>query len=197
MTANPAFPRKPPSTGEFGQKNLHAEPECGPCPAILIGNFPMLTSASKRKSGFTLLEIMIVVAIILDIAVMAMPSFIRSRKFTQDTRFMVDLRAASDGFDMYAAEHSSYPPNAGPGVIPAGMQQYLAGMDWTGRTSIGGTWNWDNNRNGSIAAVGVLFQEGEADDVRMASIDERLDNGILTTGGFRKKTENIYAHVTE
>jgi prepilin-type N-terminal cleavage/methylation domain-containing protein len=157
----------------------------------------MTTSAMKRKAGFSLLEILIVVAIILDIALIAMPSYVRARKFTQDTRFMTDLRAASDGFDMYAAERSSYPPNAGPGVVPPGMQQYLSGMNWTGPTPIGGTWNWDNNRNGSIAAVGVLFSNGQGDDVRMASIDERLDNGILTTGGFRKKTDDLFAHITE
>jgi len=143
-----------------------------------------------------LLEIMIVVAIIADILVIALPSFTRARKFTQDTRFMTDLRTAVDGFEMYAAERSSYPPNAGPGVVPAGMQQYLSGMDWSSPTTIGGTWNWDNNRNGSVAAVGVLFN-GNGDDVRMASIDERMDNGILTTGGFRKKTSDIFALVIE
>ena len=55
----------------------------------------------------------------------------------------------------------------------------------------------DNDRNGSVAAVGVLFADGKGDDVRMAEIDERLDNGVLTTGGFRKKTDNIYVHITE
>ena len=157
----------------------------------------MKLSRKKRNAGFTLVEIMIVAAIIADLALIAMPSYVRSRKFTQDTRFMTDIRAAVDGFDMYAAEHSSYPPNAGAGVIPAGMQQYLAGMDFTGPTPIGGTWNWDNNRNGSVAAVGVLFSAGGGDDVRMASIDERMDNGILTTGGFRKKTDDLYTHVIE
>jgi prepilin-type N-terminal cleavage/methylation domain-containing protein len=152
----------------------------------------------KRNSGFTLLELMIVIAIIADLAVIAMPSFYRSRAFAQDTRFMTDLRAAVDGFDMYAAEHSSYPPNAaGAGVIPTGMQQYLAGMDWSNGTTIGGTWNWDHDRNGSVAAVGVLFANGSGDDVRMADIDERMDNGILTTGGFRKKTADIYAQIIE
>ncbi len=156
----------------------------------------MNLSAKKRNRGFSLIEILIVVAIIADIGAIAMPSYMRARKFTQDTRFMSDLRAATDGFDMYSAEHNSYPPNAGTGVIPAGMQQYLAGMDFAGPTPIGGTWNWDNNRNGSVAAVGVLFSGG-GDDLRMAEIDERLDNGILTTGGFRKKTADIYARVIE
>ncbi|HYR59515.1 MAG TPA: type II secretion system protein [Chthoniobacteraceae bacterium] len=150
----------------------------------------------KKNSGFSLLEIMIVVAIIADIVVIAVPSYMRSRQFTQDTRFMTDLRTAVDGFEMYAAERSSYPPNAAPGVVPAGMQQYLSGVDWSNPNTLGGSWNWDNNRNGSVAAVGVLFPGG-GDDVRMSSIDERMDNGILTTGGFRKKTENIYALVIE
>jgi type II secretory pathway pseudopilin PulG len=143
-----------------------------------------------------LIEILIVVAILADIAVIATPSYMRARKFTQDTRFMTDLRTAVDGFEMYAAERSSYPPNAGSGVVPAGMQQYLANMDWSSPTPIGGVWNWDNNRNGSVAAVGVLFS-GNGDDVRMATIDERMDNGILTTGGFRKKTADIFALVIE
>jgi prepilin-type N-terminal cleavage/methylation domain-containing protein len=151
----------------------------------------------KRHSAFSLLEIMIVIAILADIVVIAMPSFIRSRKFAQDTRFMTDLRTAASAFEVYAAERNSYPPNAGPGVIPAGMQQYLGGMDWSSATPIGGTWNWDNNRNGSVAAVGVLFSNGSGDDVRMADIDERIDNGILTTGGFRKKTSDVYAQVIE
>jgi prepilin-type N-terminal cleavage/methylation domain-containing protein len=157
----------------------------------------MNTSAKKRNSGFSLLEIMIVVAILADLALIALPAFIRARDFAQDTRFMTDLRTATDGFEMYASEHNSYPPNAGTGVVPAGMQQYLAGMDWTSPTTIGGNWNWDNNQNGSVAAVGVLFPNASGDDVRMADIDERIDNGILSTGGFRKQTDSIYAHIIE
>lgn len=151
---------------------------------------------TKRNAAFTLLELMIVIAILADIVAIAMPSFIRSRKFAQNTRFMADLRTAVDGFEMYASERNSYPPNSGTGVVPAGMQQYLTNLDWSATTSIGGVWNWDNNRNGSVAAVGVLYS-GDGDDVRMADIDDRLDNGILTTGGFRKQTDDIYAMIIE
>lgn len=157
----------------------------------------MTNSAQKKNSGFSLLEILIVIAIILDLALIALPSFYRSRQFAQDTRFMTDLRVASDGFDTYAAEHSSYPPNSTPGVVPTGMQQYLSGVDWSSQTTIGGQWNWDNNRNGSIAAVGVIFTNGSVNDVRMAAIDARIDNGILSTGGFRKTTSSIFAKVIE
>jgi len=151
---------------------------------------------TKRNAGFTLLELMIVIAILADIVAIAMPSFIRSRKFAQNTRFLSDLRTAVDGFEMYATERNSYPPNSGAGIPPAGMQQYLANLDWAAPTSIGGNWNWDNNRNGSVAAVGVEFH-GDGDDVRMADIDDRIDNGILTTGGFRKRTDDIYATIIE
>lgn len=150
----------------------------------------------KRNSAFSLIEIMIVVAIIADLAVIAMPSFMHARKFAQDTRFMTDLRAAADGFEMYDAERSSYPPNAGAGVVPAGMQQYIGTVDWGAPTPLGGAWNWDNNRNGSVAAVGVLFN-GDGDDLRMGGIDERMDNGVLTTGAFRKKTPDLYSLVLE
>ena len=48
-----------------------------------------------------------------------------------------------------------------------------------------------------IAGYDNLKELKPGDDVRMANIDERMDNGILTTGGFRKKTEDIFAHIIE
>ena len=149
----------------------------------------------KRLAAFTLLEIMIVVAIIADVIIIAVPSFLRSRKFAQNARFTSDLRAATTAFVMYAAENSKYPPNAVPGVVPAGMSIYLQGFNWGGVNSLSGRWNWDNNRNGVTAGVGVMLPS--SDDLRMTDIDERIDNGILITGGFRKVTGTTYSHLIE
>lgn len=149
----------------------------------------------KRLAAFTLLEIMIVVAIIADVIIIAVPSFIRSRKFAQNTRFTSDLRAATTAFEMYAAENSKYPPNSTFGVVPAGMQIYLQGFNWGATNTIGGRWDWDNNRNGALAAVAVILPW--SDDLRMTDIDERIDNGFLTTGGFRKQTSVRYSHLIE
>lgn len=150
----------------------------------------------KINSGFSMLELMISVAIIADIAVIAVPSFLRSREFAQNSRFASDLRTAVDAFEMYAAESNGYPPNAPSAVIPPGMDQYLQAMNWTGSNTIAGQWAWDNNRNGSVAAVCVEFSSAP-DDLRMVRIDERIDNGILTTGAFRKISETRYGFIIE
>lgn len=150
----------------------------------------------KSNAAFSMLELMISVAIVADIAVIAVPSFIRSREFAQDSRFASDLRTAVDAFEMYAAENNGYPPNAPTATVPMGMDQYLRAMNWSAGNTIGGEWAWDNNRNGSVAAVCVAFR-GAADELRMVRIDERIDNGILTTGAFRKISDNRYGFIIE
>jgi len=150
----------------------------------------------KSNAAFNMLELMISVAILADIAVIAVPSFVRSREFAQDARFANDLRAAVDAFEMYAAENNGYPPNAPTATVPPGMDQYLRAMTWSAGNSIGGEWAWDNNRNGSVAAVCVDFRF-RADEVRMSRIDERIDNGILATGAFRKISDTRYGYIIE
>ena len=52
----------------------------------------MLTKLNTRRGGFTLVEIMIVVAIIALLAAIAVPNFLRARKRSQATRCLEDLR---------------------------------------------------------------------------------------------------------
>jgi prepilin-type N-terminal cleavage/methylation domain-containing protein len=60
--------------------------------------------SSKRRGGFTLVEIMIVVAIIALLAAIAVPGFLRSRKRSQATRILNDLRMIDSAVDQYAIE---------------------------------------------------------------------------------------------
>jgi prepilin-type N-terminal cleavage/methylation domain-containing protein len=59
-----------------------------------------------RRSGFTLVEIMIVVAIIALLAAIAVPGFLRARKRSQASRVINDLRLISSAMDQYAIEAS-------------------------------------------------------------------------------------------
>ena len=52
----------------------------------------MLNKLNKRRGGFTLVEIMIVVAIIALLAAIAVPGFLRARKRSQASRIINDLR---------------------------------------------------------------------------------------------------------
>lgn len=54
--------------------------------------------------GFTLVEIMIVVAIIALLAAIAVPGFLRARKRSQASRILNDLRLIDSAVDQYAIE---------------------------------------------------------------------------------------------
>jgi prepilin-type N-terminal cleavage/methylation domain-containing protein len=62
--------------------------------------------SSKSRGGFTLVEIMIVVAIIALLAAIAVPGFLRARKRAQATRILNDLRMIDSAVDQYAVETS-------------------------------------------------------------------------------------------
>ena len=64
----------------------------------------MLNRINKRRGGFTLVEIMIVVAIIALLAAIAVPGFLRARKRAQASRILNDLRLIDSAVDQYAIE---------------------------------------------------------------------------------------------
>ena len=63
------------------------------------------THKSHRR-GFTLVEIMIVVAIIALLASIAVPNFLRARKRSQASRILEDLRVLDQATDEYAIENN-------------------------------------------------------------------------------------------
>src|SRR5260370_24190449 len=65
----------------------------------------MHTRPLKQK-GFTLVEIMIVVAIIALLAAIAVPGFMRARKRSQASRILNDLRLIDSAVDQYAIENN-------------------------------------------------------------------------------------------
>jgi prepilin-type N-terminal cleavage/methylation domain-containing protein len=63
-----------------------------------------MKTASKNHLAFTLVEIMIVVAIIALLASIAVPGFLRARKRAQASRILNDLRLIDAAIDQYAIE---------------------------------------------------------------------------------------------
>ena len=66
----------------------------------------MPQKTKKIQQGFTLVEIMIVVAIIALLAAIAIPGFLRARKRTQATIVLDNLRLIDGAKDQYAVENS-------------------------------------------------------------------------------------------
>jgi prepilin-type N-terminal cleavage/methylation domain-containing protein len=76
----------------------------------------------KYKSAFTLVEIMVVVAIIALLASIAVPNFLRARKRSQATRILEDLRIIDASIDEYAIENNKA---GGATVNWTDIQSYL------------------------------------------------------------------------
>ena len=82
----------------------------------------MLKNINKRRGGFTLVEIMIVVAIIALLAAIAVPGFLRARKRSQATRILNDLRMIDSAVDQYAIETNK---STGNGVAVGDWTNYV------------------------------------------------------------------------
>ena len=66
----------------------------------------MFKKLHTKHAGFTLVEIMIVVAIIALLAAIAVPGFLRARKRSQASKILNDLRMIDGAVDQYALETS-------------------------------------------------------------------------------------------
>lgn len=97
----------------------------------------MKTKFSQGRQGFTLVEIMIVVAIIALLASIAVPGFLRARKRSQASRIINDLRLIDSAVDMYAIENNKATGNVvavtdWTRYIKPGTNLYLTGRDILG-----------------------------------------------------------------
>jgi len=66
----------------------------------------LYSPSSKANKAFTLVEIMIVVAIIALLAAIAIPNFMRARKRSQATSFLNTLRMIDGAKEQYCMEHN-------------------------------------------------------------------------------------------
>jgi len=66
----------------------------------------MFKKITTKRGGFTLVEIMIVVAIIALLAAIAVPGFLRARKRSQASKIINDLRMIDSAVDQYAIENA-------------------------------------------------------------------------------------------
>lgn len=152
----------------------------------------------RRPIGFTLIEILIVVVILGILAGLTIPQFVNATQDTQEASFVTDIKALARSIVLFELENGVYPEDAASGVIPAGLDDYIAHFNWS-ETPIGGVWDTEFQSFGIVSAVGVHFNGVGTthDDAYMVEIDAVLDDGNLTTGAFQRLEAGRYYWIVQ
>ena len=117
-----------------------------------------------EKAGFTLIEIMIVVAIIALLAAIAIPNVLRGRTSANEAAAVGNLRALTSGNEMYRSVNNVYAQTANwqadmypAGGVPAfGPQPFNIAM--TGQTVQGYNYTFNGRPAGCTDAAGNCTQ---------------------------------------
>jgi general secretion pathway protein G len=68
------------------------------------------TGRARRSAGFTLIELMVVMTIIVTLATIAMVQYRQSVQLARESVLKTDLFAMRDAIDQYYADKNQYPP---------------------------------------------------------------------------------------
>ena len=80
----------------------------------------------RMKRAFTLIELLIVVAIIAILAAIAVPNMLEAQMRAKVSRALADMRNVATALEAYAADHTKYPPHGE--VLANGTQNYPASL---------------------------------------------------------------------
>lgn len=147
---------------------------------------------ASATAGFTLVELMIVVAILALLITLAVPSYLRARERTQMVSMTTTLQNFANQFTIFNVEERTWPDNRGPGVYPnrvdgvvyPGMQQMIPLDVWNTPPIYGGEFDWDHDNRGVTAAICVV--NCLATNEEKLAMDDHIDDGNLNKGSFRR-----------
>jgi type II secretory pathway pseudopilin PulG len=141
-------------------------------------------------------DVLLVGFVVATMIAAAVAGVARQRHAIARERFAQDLVATAAAFREYLGKNPSGPADTAPGVVPAGMEPYLANLHWTAPTPAGGLYRWTyrvpSPQSEPAARAGLIevtsFPPGPAFTLSPADlleIDRQIDDGNLATGNFR------------
>ncbi len=155
------------------------------------------TDKAWRGLGFTLVELMVVVAIISILVAAVVPTIANIRRRSLASALGNDLRVFAATFDTYAHETGTWPAEVDAGVLPPEVASRMNSNAWLRPTPIGGQYNWDAGQMHAgvkyraaiaVSSTGVSPLVENAD--LLQTIDRVIDDGNLSSGNFRLGADN-------
>ncbi len=150
---------------------------------------------TDTRSGFTLVEIMIVVVIVGVLAALALPSIQLVRENSRNSAVMNDLRVFANAFTAYHLESGEWPEDRMPGIFPPEMDGWLSDNRFNRETPLGGLYDWDPASSGSkpADATAVVTVRGyTVPHSQIVRLLDRYDDGSADTGRIRSSEGNLF-----
>ena len=130
----------------------------------------MFKNKKARRNGFTLIELVIVIAVLGILAGLAIPRFLNSRAQAEGAKLLGDLRTIDSAISIYQAKTGSYPENLNALVT----EKYLAAIPSppTGTMLV-------NNNNGIEKSYTAADAEYKLTDTRATYTSSELSKGAV------------------
>ena len=129
----------------------------------------------RRAGGFTLLELMIVVAVIGILAALALPSYFDSVRKGQRSEAVAALAQVQQAQERWRATHSAYATNSD--LTPA----WPTGLG-VGSPTSGGLYTISIDATGYTATATAVSGKSQANDTHCSTMRVRLKGGNLQYG---------------
>lgn len=134
------------------------------------------------EQGFTLLELLVTVAIVGILAAIAVPQLSSYRDKARVARVATEMRSFESAFYAYYADHGEWPEDSHR-TVPDGMESLISQTHWDKETSLGGYYNYEGPDGYAYTGLS-LFSHSASNDL-IVMLDKMLDNGDLSSGRFR------------